>query len=55
MAATKFERQILNVEMIRDRDEVRMWSCECRIYVFEPQTKFRMVVTLRVLFFAMPL
>ena len=40
MAATKFERQISNVEMIRDRDEVRMWSCECRIYVFEPQTKF---------------
>ena len=24
----------------KDRDEVRMLSCECRIYVFEPQTKF---------------
>ena len=41
---TKFERRNSNVEMISNRDEVRMSSCECR-------TKFRIVVTLRVLFF----
>jgi hypothetical protein len=43
--------------------EVRMWSCECRIYVFEPQRKFQRQISnvemisnhWRVLFSAMPL